>query len=60
MRSVVLLFGALFLWLATETGLAQDAVPEAGNEPQLRVEAGMHTAARLRDQPLHRFARRRR
>jgi WD40 repeat protein len=44
MRSVVLLFGALFLWLATEAGLAQDAVPEAGNEPQLRVEAGMHTA----------------
>src|SRR5262245_45437354 len=45
MRSVVLLFGALFLWLATGAAFAQEqAKPEAGNEPQLRVEAGMHTA----------------
>jgi hypothetical protein len=40
MRSVFLRLGAVLLWLATGTTLAQ--VPT--NEPQLRVEAGMHTA----------------
>ncbi|WP_162914252.1 caspase family protein [Taklimakanibacter lacteus] len=35
---------ALLLCIATEAGIAQEAKPEAGNEPQLRVEAGMHTA----------------
>jgi WD40 repeat protein len=52
MRSVVLLFSALLLCFVTEAGIAQEnqaaliqeAKPEAGNEPQLRVEAGMHTA----------------
>ncbi|MGE0008803.1 MAG: WD40 repeat domain-containing protein, partial [Parvibaculaceae bacterium] len=40
MRSLFLWLGAMFLWLATHAALAQD--PQ--NEPQLRVEAGMHTA----------------
>ena len=40
MRSVFLWLGTMLFWLATHAALAQD--PQ--NEPQLRVEAGMHTA----------------
>jgi WD40 repeat protein len=43
MRSVFLWLGAMVLWLAMSAAHAQDAqLPQ--NEPQLRVEAGMHTA----------------
>ncbi len=44
MRSVVLLFGALLLWFTAGVSLAQEAEPRAAEEPQLRIEAGMHTA----------------
>lgn len=52
MRSIVLLLSALLRWFATEAGIAQETTAalvqetkvEPVNEPQLRVEAGMHTA----------------
>lgn len=40
MRSVFPWLGAVLLWMATSTAFAQ----APANEPQLRVEAGMHTA----------------
>lgn len=44
MRSVYVLLSAMLLWLAAEAAGAQESQPTAENEPQLRVEAGMHTA----------------
>lgn len=41
MRSVFLWLGVLLSWLATDAAFAQTGQPQ----PELRVEAGMHTAA---------------
>jgi len=44
MRSLFLLLSALLLWIATEAASAEEPPVGTPNEPQLRVEAGMHTA----------------
>ncbi len=44
MRSVFVWLGTLLLWFATQAAIAQETQQTPGNEPQLRVEAGMHTA----------------